>query len=435
MSDDEVEEKLHRPRLARQLMYVATNSGFYREKLIQAGVDPLGSAADIDQFQNWPFTTKAEILDEQIRYPPFGRLTACRQDIIRVHMTSGTTGRPFYIALTAADVAANIESGRRAFLCAGMAPGDLVVHCLNYCLWAGGLTDHLSLEATQASVIPFGVGHTKRLIELIRELRPNAISCTPSYMSRLEVVLQDEFHMSPRDLGLKKGFFGGEGGLQDPDVRKALEQTWGMRAIDANYGMADVLSIFGSECEYRLGLHFHGRGLLYVELIDPDSGKVLPLQEGQEGELVLSNLVREAQPLIRFRTGDVVKIMGTGKCQCGRNSFRFVVVGRSDQMIVVQGVNVYATAVKGILARNRERFSGVFEIVLENPPPIRTPLIRVERSENRSTRDDDENAKYLVDVCRERLQFTPRIELVPYGCLPRTDGKTRYIRRTYEERE
>ncbi|MEI6647014.1 MAG: AMP-binding protein [bacterium] len=432
LSHEEVEETINCPLLEKQLTRVVATSEFYREKIERSGLS-LQEASRRDRFHEWPFTTKSEILEEQVLHPPYGRLAMSRDNVVRVHMTSGTTGRPLYIAFTAFDVAANLTSGRRAFLCAGLRPEDSVVHCLNYCLWAGGLTDHMSLEGTGAAVIPFGVGHTMRLIEMIRELQPTSISCTPSYMARLEVVLKDEFGLMPRDLGLKKGFFGGEGGLQDPAVRALLEHTWGIQAIDANYGMADVLSIFGAECEHRTGLHFHGRGLLHVELIDPDSGAVLPFRSGQEGEMVLTNLIREAQPLVRYRSGDIVRIAANDRCPCGRSSFRFVVIGRADQMVVVQGINVYASAVKGLLARHHGRFGGAFEIVLESPPPIRSPLIRAERSESSSLCDDPANAVFLVNACRNELQFTPRVELVQHGGLSRTEGKTRYIRRAYEE--
>jgi phenylacetate-CoA ligase len=213
-------------------------------------------------------------------------------------------------------------------------------------------------------------------------------------------------------------------------VRNAIERTWGIRAIDANYGMADVLSIFGAECNHRQGLHFHGRGLLHPELIDPETGRTLPFDAGQEGELVLTNLTRQAQPLVRFRSGDLIRIVGTSTCACGRSSFRFLVVGRSDQMIVVQGINVFAGAVKNVLARHPEHFGGEFEIVVDHSPPIHLPLLRVEAPATPSP--ESEAAALLVRICREELQFTPRVQMLPFGSLPRTEGKTRYVRRTYE---
>jgi phenylacetate-CoA ligase len=430
LTHDEVVATLDAQLLPRQVATVLRRSAFYREKLGAVGLtpdEPLG----LEELGRLPFTTKEEVLADQVAHPPFGRL-ALGDDLAlsRVHVTSGTTGRQLLVVLTARDVQETAAAGARAFRCAGVVPGDSVVHCLSYCLWAGGVTDHLSLEAAGATVIPFGVGNTKKLIETIRLVRPTAISCTPSYMSRLQVVLREEFGLSPRDLGLQKALFGGEGGLQDPAVRGAIESTWGLRAMDANYGMADVLSIFGAECaERRGGLHFHGQGLLHVELIAPDTGAGRPCVAGAEGELVLTNLSRQAQPLIRYRTGDVVRVVATGGCECGRRSLRFAVAGRSDQMVVVRGVNVFPGAIASLLAEQRADFSGEFELVVEGPPPVERPLLRVELARPAGPAEQPALAARVVALCRERIGFTPRIELLAPGAFPRTEGKTRRVRR------
>jgi phenylacetate-CoA ligase len=432
LSPEEVAETVDRPRLARQLAYVARASAFYREKYAAAGI-PQRDAADPANFARLPLTDKPEVLAEQDAHPPYGRLATGDdpRGLRRVHSTSGSTGRPYFIVMTEADIAATVEAGRRALRCAGLAPEDTVIHCLNYCLWAGGLTDHLNLEATGATVIPFGVGNTKLLIETIRALRPTAISCTPSYVSRLEVVLREEFGLVPRDLALRKAFLGGEGGLQQPAVRRQIEETWGMQAIDANYGMADVLSIFGAECDVRQGLHFHGQGVLALELINPETCESLPVAGGQVGEMVLTNLRRDAQPLVRFRTRDLVRIVSTEPCACGRRSLRFLVAGRSDQMFAVRGVNVFPAAIENLLGERHDWFSGEFEFVLDHPPPIERPLLRVELA--KAFRGDRGPAeKFVLDRCHQRLQFTPRLELLAFGAFPRTESKTRRVRRTYE---
>ena len=155
-------------------------------------------------------------------------------------------------------------------------------------------------------------------------------------------------------------------------VRTQMEETWGMRAMDANFGMADVLSILGAECEYRQGLHFLAQGAVFVELIDPETGKPFPLAEGAEGELVYTHLRKEAQPLVRYRARDVVRILGTRPCACGRSSFRFRVLGRSDDMLHVRGVNVFPTAVAHTLAHFSRQLSGEFQLVVDHPPHIST---------------------------------------------------------------
>jgi phenylacetate-CoA ligase len=421
----ELSERLEWPLLQRQLERLASVSPFYRDRLAGCRFSDPGVLAEL------PFTTKEDLLGEQAAYPPFGRLPedVPATSLRRVHTTSGSSGSPLYIGLTARDIEEAVCAGRRAFLCAGVECGDVLVHCLNYCMWAGGVTDHLSLEAAGATVIPFGVGHTGRLIEVIRATRANAISCTPSYMARLQVVLQDSLGLAPRDLGLRKGFFGGEGGLQDGPVRGRIEETWGIQAIDANYGMSDVLSIFGSECPHRRGLHFHAQGLLQLELIDPVTNSPRLIRDGASGEMVLTSLTREAQPVLRYRTRDMVTIAGTGRCACGRTSLRFYIRGRSDDMVVVSGINVYPNAVRRLLSEKPAWFGGQFEMVLESPPPIQHLLLRAELAVG--TRENDAARDWLLRQCQERLSFTPRLALLSYGDLPRTDGKTKHVRHGY----
>jgi len=431
LSHEELVEKVDYPLLKKQIKYAFVKSSFYKNKFgnlknIQKIID------EPSNFEKLPFTEKDELLNEQIHFPPFGRLAIgnALHKLQRIHKTSGSTGRPLYIALTKNDVLDNIKSGRRGFICAGLLPEDSVIHCLNYCMWAGGVTDHLSLEATGASVIPFGVGNTKQLIETILLLKPTSISCTPSYMSRLEVVLKEEFNLQPPDLGLKKGFFGGEGGLQDQNVRNRIEDVWNIKAIDANYGMAEVLSILGSECQYQTGLHFHGQGLVHLEIIDPNTAQTLPVKKGITGELVLTNLTREAQPLIRYRTKDIITILDTKPCHCGRGSLRFRVEERKDDMIIVRGVNVYPNAIRSLLSEYTDFFSGEFEIILSSPQPIERPLLQVELTKN-SIYDEKMLRDFLIKKCHEKLNFTPVVNFIPWGKFPRTEGKSKYIRRNY----
>jgi phenylacetate-CoA ligase len=281
-------------------------------------------------------------------------------------------------------------------------------------------------------VVPFGVGNTNNLIKTIIAIRPTAISCTPSYLSRLEFILQTEFKLVPQDLGLKKAFLGAEPGMQNPAYREKIEKTWNLKAIDANYGMADILSIFGAECEARQGLHFHGQGILYLELIDPETGNNLPLQSGQMGEMVLTNLRREAQPMVRFRTHDYIQIISNKGCSCGRKSLRFLVLGRTDDMIVVRGINVFPTAVGNLLSLEPHLFSGEFEFVLETPPPIERPLLLVELARGVESEVDTETLEaHLLEKLAQRFNFTPRLQFITFGEFLRTEGKSRRVRRLY----
>lgn len=431
LSREELLEKVEKPLLLKQLDFVLNNSKFYLNKYQKIGFNSslLSTKFNLHEL---PFTEKPEILEDQEANPPFGSILAVpSHKLRRVHRTSGSSGRPVFIALTQNDMNSILEAGSRSFWCAGVRPNDLIVHCLNYCLWMGGLTDHMCLEHTGATVVPYGVGNSKNLIETIKYLHPTGISSTPSYLSKLEVILRDDFKMGPRDLNLKKGLFGGEPGLQNPETRKMIEQRWGIEAIDANYGMADVLSIFGSECKFRKGLHFHAQGILYVELIEPSTGKNLDFKEAQVGELVYTNLKREAQPLIRFRSHDLAEIVGIGLCDCGRNGFRFKILGRSDDMLNVKGINVFPNAVADVLSKFLPSLTGEFEIILETPPPYDFLKMRVEYRRT----ETQESVKSLKDLLqrtlRELLEFKAEIEMVPEGKIARTEGKTKRIKKMY----
>ncbi len=428
MSYNECTEKIDKPQLLCQLNRVLETNLFYRRKYEHL---KMGTRIDFDMFLGLPFTTKEDVLIDQKTFPPYGRLVNgdMTAKLRRVHITSGSTGRPLYIFLSDKDIESTVVAGRRAFRCAGLTNKDTVIHCLNYCLWAGGLTDHLNLESTGATVIPFGVGHSKRLIQTILELKPTAISCTPSYLSKLEYLINSEFDMIPANLGLSKALLGAEGGLQNLEYRSRIENVWGLKAIDANYGMADVLSIFGSECEARNGLHFHGQGIVYLELIDPNTAQILDIEDGKVGEMVLTNLCREAQPLMRYRTSDLIKIVSTQRCSCGRDSIRFLVLGRTDDMVTIRGINVYPEAIGGVLAKWQDLFSGEYEMVIDTPPPIERPLLRIELS--RANPDDDyvKLQNFVIDICQQEFNFTPRVVILPFGQFPRTEGKTRRLKK------
>src|SRR6266566_3976986 len=406
--------------LRTQLDYVWAGSAFYQAKFAEVGVkrEAIRDVADLPLL---PFTEKDECLRSQQEHPPFGRYLATTQEqVMRVHKTSGTSGRALYVALTPRDRHLMNACAACSFWAAGLRPSDTVVHCLNYCLWMGGFSDHENLETTGATVVPFGVGQTALLLQTIRELRVNAISATPSYMLPLAEAARTQ-GLNPRDLGLRKGFFGAEPGISEHGVRARMEETWGMRAMDANFGMADVLSIMGSECEQRQGLHFQASGIVAIELIEPEKGTPLALIDGAEGELVYTHLMKEAQPLIRYRARDVVRILGTGPCVCGRTTLRFRVLGRSDDMLHVRGVNVFPGGVGNVLAHLTDQYSGEFQIIVDHPPPHQYLHIRVELIQGLLPEQVGDLAQQIIHTLREQLSFRADVELVPYGALPRTE--------------
>ena len=409
-----------------QSTYVAENSAFYQR--LWDGQRPPKRLAEIAEL---PLSDKSSLRLAQPASPPFGDYLAARPEkVSRLHRTSGTTGQAMNLALSARDCEVTEIIGGRAQSLAGLKPGMMVVHCLNYQMWMGGLTDHLTLERTGATVVPFGVGSTELLIKTILENGITAISCTPSYPAALEMVIAEKFpHLSPSDLGLKLGLFGGEPGIDDPAFRKRLSDTWGMQPRNSNYGVTDVFCNFASECAYDTALHFVAHDVLHAELIDPDDGSLKRFEAGSSGELVLTHLERECQPLVRFRTGDIIRIENTETCRCGCAGFRFRVIGRSDDMVVIRGLNMFPTMVAAVVTSFKE-MSGDYRIVLDAPPPYDVLPVVVELAEG--VQDDDMLSLRLEKRFKQKLGATIRVKTVPYGTFPRTEGKTKRVIRSYE---
>ncbi len=416
-------EKIQRERWTRQAEYVRAQSAFYRDLDSEL---PLS----LDALESVPLTDKEMLRADQRRFPPFGSYLACDEaSIRRVHRTSGTTGTAMNLALSHVDAEMTASVAGRAQSAAGLGPGYRVVHCLNYQLWMGGYSDHAGLEATGATVIPYGVGGSEGLIRVIRELGINAISCTPSYPKVLEQVIAESFpDIEPRDLGLELGLFGGEPGLDEPAFRRRLEDTWGFRARNANFGVSDVLCNFAAQTEQNEDLHLVSGDVLFPELIDPDSGDRLPWRAGERGELVLTHLAKQAQPLVRFRSGDIIDLTATDTAACGRTAPRFRVVGRSDDMVVVRGLNLFPAMIAGVLNRFDD-LSGEWRCVLEQSPPY--DVLPLETELEREVEDAEDLGRAIESELKTRLGATVRVKLLDPGSLPRSEGKTRNVFRNY----
>ena len=418
--------RLQQQRWSAQAGYVAARSGFYQR--IYDGIEIPDRLDDIEAL---PLTDKEMIREDQRLYPPFGSYLACEADKIRrVHRTSGTSGVAMNLALSGADTLMTASVAGRAQSAAGLGPGYRVVHCLNYQLWMGGYSDHAGLEATGATVVPYGVGGSRQLIQVIRELGIDAISCTPSYPKVLEDVIEKYYpDLRPADLGLRLGLFGGEPGLDEPAFRRRLEETWGFKARNANFGVSDVLCNFAAQTGQCEDLHLLACDVLFPELVDADSGRRLPWQAGQRGELVLTHLAKEAQPLVRFRTGDIVDLVATDTASCGRTAPRFRVVGRSDDMVVVRGLNLFPAMIGGVLNGFAE-LSGLWRVELDAPPPYDSLPIDAELA--RPVESTAGLASAIEAEIKARLGARAQVSLLEAGSLPRTEGKTRYVFRTYE---
>lgn len=324
--------KIEHERLSRQLRYVWDASPFYRRKLADAGIglDALPGAEDLARL---PFTEKRELQEAQNDPPPFGSNQSVPVErLTRMQATGGTSGQPLRMALTRHDIEVYNELGARAAWAAGLRPGDILLECMNYSLYAGGVNDHMTFETMGACVAPVGVGQSRRLIDIVRQMRvPVALYSTPSYALHLAEVAAS-IGINPVDLRIRKGLLSGDAGLGILEYRRRIETTWGMVARDI-YGLGELAAL-AAECRRADGLHWLGHGLIFVELVDTASGIPMPVEEGAVGELVFTTLEREAHPLVRFRSHDHVRIVGAGRCECGRTGFRFRVLGRSDDMFI-----------------------------------------------------------------------------------------------------
>lgn len=410
----------------KQRAYVGANSAFYRD--LWAGIQPPNDLRDLPML---PLSDKTQLRVSQADHPPFGNyLAAARDQAVRLHRTSGTTGQAMNLALSAQDCRVTEIVGGRAQRLAGLGPDHTVVHCLNYQMWMGGLTDHMTLQETGALVIPFGVGSTELLIRTIQEVRVTAISCTPSYPAVLERMIEEKFPgLAPRDLGLKLGLFGGEAGLDDPAFRARLQETWGMEPRNANYGVSDVFSNFAAQCPEDTRLHFLAPDVLFPELVEPDTGESLAVEPGVTGELVLTHLLRDCQPLVRFRTGDIITVDETEPCRCGCTGFRFRVVGRSDDMVVVRGLNMFPSMVAALVGGFAE-LTGDYRIVLTQPPPLDALPVQVELALGIEACAG--LAEQIEVKFKQSLGVTAKLTLLPKGSFEVTEGKTRRVIRSYQ---
>ncbi len=410
----------HRQRLwSLQRAHVLEHSDLYHD--VWAGY---AVPESLDDLPALPLVDKEVLRASQREHPPFGAyLAAAPAGVRRVHRTGGTTGEAMNLALSEADARETAEVGARAQRASGLGPGDVVIHCLNYQLWMGGFTDHTTLEATGATVVPFGVGNPQLLVRTIRELGVSAISCTPSYPAVLEQVL-DQQGIAPRELGLRLGLFGGEAALDVPGFRTRLEQTWGFAARNSNYGVSDIMCNFAGQCEEQDALHFMALDVLHPELID-SAGKVVPWESGASGELVLTHVIRDCQPLVRFRTGDVVTLESTEPCACGRTAPRLRVAGRTDDMVVVRGVNVFPTSVAALVTSD-PALSGEYRIVLRGDGPYDRLPLEVERARGVEEPMDDIRSR-VEEAARADLRVSAEVSVLDFGALPRTEGKTRRV--------
>jgi phenylacetate-CoA ligase len=404
-------------RLAADL---TRRSPFYRGKL---GNLEQGSAMTVEDLKTLPTTTKVEIRESQESVPPFGEhLGVAPETIKRIYMTSGTSGRAVLIALTRDDLATWTTIGKRTYRCTGLSSRDAVVVALGAGPFVAA-NAHQVVDELEARRIPVGPGDVERALAAFGSGIADSLVATVSFAIHLAGMVEER-GISGTELGLKHLVVGGEPGGGISTIRSRLEETLAARVSEVA-GIGDICpSLFG-ECDQGGGMHFCGQGMVWPELAGPDSDEPLPLEPGARGELLYTTLVREAMPLVRFRSGDMAEVQGP--CSCGRSSFRVRIVGRLDDMFIVRGVNVYPSAVQAVVAEFSPEVTGRVRVVLPEGSVSVEPPVPLEVEMGSSLLAPEVLAGQISGAIRTRLNIQSVVELLPQGIFDDSEHKTRTV--------
>ena len=414
------DDRLYRAQIA----YLFERSRFYRQKLTAAGFADAEKAGGLERIAELPFTEKDELRRTCSEDDPIGtHLAADMADVVRVYSTSGTTGAPSYIPLTGEDVASWVEISSRSYGASGIASGQRIVSTYN----AGPFVAGVALD-TFARLglchVPVGSGSTERLVTAVRLLKPQILAMTPSYALHAAEWAAAR-GIETRGSSVRYILVAGEPGGGEAAMRRRIEDAWGARVTEA-MGIGDISISLWGECPHQTGMHFSGAGFVHAELIDPVSGAVLAMEDGAEGELVYTHLRHRAAPLLRFLSRDHVRVTA-GRCACGRTSPRVRCIGRTDDMLIVRGVNLFPTAVREVVAEFEPEVGGVIAIRprrrgVRQEPPL---PVTVEMAEGAAAAPD--LAEHISRRLREALLVTTEIDLVRHATLARSDYKSKIV--------
>ena len=411
------------PAYVAQLSYLFERSAFYRQKLGIATAEEAGGLARIAEL---PLTEKRELRETCTEKNPIGaHLCVANEEIARIYSTSGTTGTPSYIPLTAEDVESWITVSARSYAASGVRAGERIVTTYGAGPFAAGAVLQ-TFERLGLGHVPVGAGNTERLVRAIELLRPDAVALTPSYAAHaLEWASARGLDLSGSSV--RRVLVAGEPGGGEGALRARLQRGWGASVTEA-MGIGDIgVSIWG-ECEQQDGMHFAARGFVHPELIDPQTTAPVALEDGATGELVLTHLRHRAAPLLRFRTRDHVRV-AAGPCACGRTSPRIRCIGRTDDMLIVRGVNVFPSAVRDVVGGFAPDVSGHIRVRPSAPGVKQEPPlpVSVELAEGRTA--DPALAEAIAARLREVLVVQASVDLVPWGSFERSDYKSVLVER------
>ena len=414
MSRDEM-HNLQSKRLQKLVALVYRNVPFYREKMQALDINP-ADIVDIEDIVKLPFTTKQDLRDNY----PYGLQCAAPSEIVRVHASSGTTGNATIVGYTRRDIEVWAEGMARALTAYGVGRGDTFSVSYGYGLFTGGLGAHYGVERIGAAVVPASTGNTEKHLKLIKDLGVTGIACTPSYALYLAETME-KMGIKKEDLNLRVGAFGAEPWTEN--MRQEIQQRLGVKGYNL-YGLSEVCGPGVSyECEAQNGSHIC-EDHFYPEIINPETLQPLPL--GETGELVFTTLTKEGMPLLRYRTRDLSMLMG-GTCSCGRTSVRMgKVMGRSDDMLIIRGINVFPSQVESVIL-SMPQFEPVYMIVVDRKNNLDTMQVQVEVRKNFFNDDIGqmfEMRKGLADRLKSVISIKADVKLMEPGSIERSQGKS-----------
>jgi phenylacetate-CoA ligase len=412
-------EALQSKRLVSLIERVYEKVPYYRGQMNKAGVKP-SDITGIGDLHKLPFTTKEDL---RLNYP-FGLFTVPLDDVVRVHASSGTTGKPTVVGYTKNDIETWAELMARSLSCGGAHKGDMIHNAYGYGLFTGGLGAHYGAERMGATVIPVSGGNTKRQIMLMQDFGSTVLLCTPSYALNLAEVMQ-EMGVDPASLNLRVGIFGAEPWSQN--MKEEIEKKLSIKALNI-YGLSEVMGP-GVSCEClegENGLHIFEDHFI-AEIINPETGEALP--PGETGELVFTTITKESFPVIRYRTKDLTRLI-PDQCDCGRTFYRMDrVMGRTDDMLIIRGVNVFPSQIEHVLM-GVEEVEPHYQIVVEREGTLDTLEVQVEINENVFSDEVkvlESLSKRIQTEIKDLLGISCSVKLVEPKSIQRSEGKAKRV--------
>lgn len=405
---------LQSERLKQLVDRVYNNVAFYRKRMDEMGVKP-SDIQSIDDIVKLPFTYKTDLRDNY----PFGLFAVPMKDIVRVHASSGTTGKPTTVGYTKNDIENWREVVARCLTMAGIGSEDVMQISYGYGLFTGGLGVHYGAETVGCSVVPISGGNTRRQLQLMSDFSSTVLACTPSFALHLADALAENGY-SLADMKLKAGVFGAEPWTEN--MRLELEKKWGIRAHDI-YGLSEIMGPgVANDCICHAGLHVH-EDHFFPEIVHPDTKQ--PVADGEEGELVFTTLTKEGIPLLRYNTRDL-STLNPETCECGRTSVRMKkITGRSDDMLIIRGVNLFPSQIEHVLLELGET-SAHYMLYVDRDNNLDTLELKVELDETRLTdtiRDLQNLSRKISQALNSAIGLSVKVTLVEPKTIARSEGK------------